>query len=295
MQAPADPRWLTSERIAAAVAALGGGAIAAWLFRALADAFPRTPLDSGWLEVVMFVATALMTARAFYSCLQSGEGSVWPFRCMLYGALNAILCTMTFFPIADYDADATWVIVLCGSPFLFVLGGAFGLAFYLVYYPVLALARRTRAEPSLDLGSRMAPWCAGWLAAIALALTFGPSAQHTLAAACAIASAAVVAWGLLADRRRRAFLAELQHTRHRIAGEVAKDVLPLVGGLGADRAMIVEHASDHGPFRSAAHEETVAALTGDAREHRALRVRQIACGLLAIADAGILASIAALA
>jgi hypothetical protein len=290
VRTPTDPAWLSSVRVAAIVAAIGGGASAAWTLRVMSRALPDLVLESPWLEIVLFACTALLTARAFYLCLGSDSPGTWAIRCVQYGAINGIVCTVVFFPFTSHRSDAL-AIICCVSPFIAVLGGLLGLAFFCVYFPVLALARRMHTKPSLDIASRMVPWCAGWLTAIGFVLTFGRSPQLVLASACAIVASAIASWGFVADRRRRAFLAGVKDTSLRFTNEPTEGVLPFVGGR-VERTLVEQRAGDHGPFRSAAIEEPHATFSADlSRERRAISLRSVVCVALGLADLALVATI----
>lgn len=295
---PRDPPWLTGPRVAMAVAALGGGAFAAWLFRCIVSisvlftedpsgAVGRGPIiEARWLEIVLFTGTFLLTMRAVQKSLESSEPQAWALKCALYGAINGGVCSAAFFCTELPRSELA--VLICIAPFAMIVGVFFGLAFFVGYAPMLALARRAKLEPSLDLLTRMVPWCAGWLTAIALVVSFVGVRQIALGVGCVALSALLLGHGLLADQRRRRFLDRLDRARdHRFArGRDDIAVLPFVAGLGdPSHTLVAEERAGNGPFRSAVTEHALAAFSDDPhRERGRLTVRQIALSLLLASD-----------
>jgi hypothetical protein len=294
---PKDPSTLGPIGVAMVVAALGGGAVAAWMFRSFLSIVPAMSDDPGWLELVMFAGTSGLTMRAVHASLESHQIERWLTTCLLYGALNGVVCSLAYLPFTLFERDLG--ALCCATPFAAVVGACLGLAFCVGYLPVLALAARARREPSLDLVARMIPWCAAWLTAIAIVVGLAGEPQRLLAAACLAVSALVIAGCLAIDRRRAKFLASLAlpgAPDHRFSREGSSAVLPFVGGAGtSERALVADARSEHGPFRSAATTQSLAGFSADpAREGRVLR-RRAALVLAVLAADGLVATAIALA
>lgn len=293
---PADPSWLTAPRVAATVAALGGGAFAAWLFRSIGEeALWRRHPAADWLTPVLFLGTSALTLRAVTRCVAK-EPRSWVTECVLHGAINGLACMWVWAALVSADRPFDRVIALgcCLSFVAPVVGGALGVAFCAGYSPVLALARRARREPSLDLVSRMVPWCAAWLTAIGAGVGLALVPQTALGLLCLVGSAALLGYGLYADRARGVFLDRLagglatsQRFTRDASGEAA---LPFVAGLGdPSLSLVTDSMADEGPFRSQAISEVQARFTEDPeRERRAIRRRRaLSAALLALDVAAI--------
>jgi hypothetical protein len=295
---PTDPPWLTGPRVAAAVAALGGGAFAAWLFRYLGeDALGGRAALTEPLTTVLFLGTSALTPCAVTACV-AREPRTWAKQCALYGGLNGLVCMWAFAALAMPESFGEIIGgLLCSSFLAPIVGACFGLAFCAAYAPVLMLARRARRQPSLDVVSRMVPWCAAWLTVIGAVVGLGLIPQLGLGLACLFVSAALLAYGLVADRARGAFLERLaaglapQRLTRDGSGDAA---LPFVAGVGPARLHLVEEMAE-GPFRSVATSEGQATFSKDpARERRAVRRRRaLSAGLLAV-DLGAIATVLAL-
>lgn len=302
--APRDSPRVSARALGELVAALGGGAAAAWAVRTciVAADLPPDMTPNLWLEVVMFVSTALLTRLAVRRALPN---SLWlaPWICSFYGAVNGVVCWLLLAPVLSGTSSAL-VAAFFGSIPAAMIGWGFGLAFGVGYLPILALAKRGLAEPSHDVLTRMVPWATAWLSVTALVVGFTPSLprQELFAIACAALSFGLALFALRADARRELFLDSLTkgalpklRLSRSLSSRAPEAALPLVGGSLVGAALVEAHSVGAGPFRAAEADKTHATLSAEARDERfALSARRVFCWAVLVTDAALLGGLAAL-
>jgi hypothetical protein len=237
----------------------------------------------------------------FLAVIRSVEGEPvrWGRACMLYGALNGLVCLWAWVALVFPEQLDRFGALVCLSVVSAFVGAFFGLVFCAGYVPVLMLARRARQEPSLDVVSRMVPWCGAWLTAIGAIVGLALIPQTALGLACLLASVMLLGYGLFADRARGAFLDRLAagSTSQRLSRDTPPEtVVPFVAGIGAaPRTLVTDAVADDGPFRSAVTSEAQASFSEDlAHERRAIRRRRALCAALLALDLGAMGGILAL-
>lgn len=298
---PRDTQRLNAAALGSLVAALGGGAMAAWVIRvgASVGAFRIHPVPGPWLELVMFGCTAWLTSRAVRRCLDKGSLFMAPWICSFYGALNAMLCWWLIVPTVARGAEEAFAMALLGAIPAAMVGWGFGLAFGLGYLPILALAQRGAEEPSHDVLTRMVPWATAWLTLTALVVGFARPRQELLAFACTASSFGLALFAVRADGRREAFIegladGALPHLRLSRAHDTAA-ALPLVGGSAAGAALVEAQTLGAGPFRAAAAEQTHATVSAEAKDERfRLMVRTLFCRAMLVTNSAMFGGLLAL-